>query len=67
MGTLHHRQQPPHQVVVEIPPPLQAVHRQPLDELLALERKPLILLRSVVMDLVGQLEEFGILQQGAHQ
>ena len=63
---LHHGPESGHQAVVEIPPGLQAVHRQPLDQLLALEGEGLILQPAIVANEVGQLEQLGILQQGPH-
>ncbi|MNB84072.1 hypothetical protein D3C75_309210 [compost metagenome] len=45
---------------------MQAVHRQPLDQLLALEGEGLILQPAIVANEVGQLEQLGILQQGPH-
>ena len=62
----NHWPEPGHQAVVEIPPGLQAVHRQPLDQLLALEGEGLILQPAIVANEIGQLEQLGILQQGPH-
>lgn len=45
---------------------MQSIHREPLDQLLALERQPLILQAAIMTDEVGKLEQLGILQQGSN-
>ncbi|MNZ98285.1 hypothetical protein D3C78_1175630 [compost metagenome] len=63
--SVHQRSEPGHQAVVEMAPGVQPIHSQPLDQLLALERQPLILQLAIVANGIGQLEQLGILQQAA--